>query len=489
MTVANFISLFRVAVLPILAYLVLQQTASASLWAIFVMILAILSDMLDGYIARWQNKVTNVGSFLDPFADKLLVGGMLLLYAALGVYWISILLIFIVRDVLVVIVRRVSAKQNVLLREWSSQKLFIYFQYAIVMGLLISDFFLYDESLMVLVPVAEGIVVVFTAMALVWGVWSVVYFTLQYLRGRSRHTLRGKEIQKEEMVILANKKATKYHDGYRRHLLRVFAQRRGAPLHFLVPQKNMYEGTRKLVHKAQHIIIAGGDGSFESALNYAPFHQKSLGFFPLGAGNAYYSYFYKGKRFEYLRSRFPFREALLDVVEVEIGGKTFETTFLSMGVDAEVIRLTKERGKQGFVDYFIAGAQAAAGARAQYDFECRVDGKKYHWKNCVNLTLGKVPYYGFTMRSLVGRVNADDGKVYGLACVNTHTPFVNKGLRLWALGLAAFGMEKSPLLSLKGKVITVRSDIPFPVQAGGDFVGETTFLRTRVVRKQKVLVI
>ena len=213
MTVANFISLFRVAVLPILAYLVLQQTASASLWAIFVMILAILSDMLDGYIARWQNKVTNVGSFLDPFADKLLVGGMLLLYAALGVYWISILLIFIVRDVLVVIVRRVSAKQNVLLREWSSQKLFIYFQYAIVMGLLISDFFLYDESLMVLVPVAEGIVVVFTAMALVWGVWSVVYFTLQYLRGRSRHTLSGTEIQKEKMIVLANKKATKYHDG------------------------------------------------------------------------------------------------------------------------------------------------------------------------------------------------------------------------------------------------------------------------------------
>ena len=73
MTVANFISLFRVAVLPILAYLVLQQTASASLWAIFVMILAILSDMLDGYIARWQNEVTTVDSFLDPFADKLLV--------------------------------------------------------------------------------------------------------------------------------------------------------------------------------------------------------------------------------------------------------------------------------------------------------------------------------------------------------------------------------------------------------------------------------
>ena len=489
MTVSNFISLFRVAVLPILVYLVLQQTASASLWAIFVMILAILSDVLDGYIARWLKEVTAVGSFLDPFADKLLVVGILFLYAALGVYWISVLLIFIVRDVVVVIIRRLSAKQNVLLEEWSSQKLFIYFQYAIVMGLLVGDFFLYEDALILLVPMAEGIIVVFTIMAFLWVMLSVLYFTLQYLRGRNKNTLPGKEIQREKIVVLANKRATKYHDGYRRHLLRVFAQRRNAPLIFLPQHKNMYEGTMKQLNNVQHIIIAGGDGSFESALSYKPFHTKSLGFFPLGAGNAYYSYFYKGKRYEYLRSRFPFRETLLDVVEVQWDNKLFETTFLSVGVDAEVIRMTKERGKQGFVDYFMAGAKAAAQAKAHYALECRVDGKKYYWKNCVNLTLGKVPYYGFTLRSLVGRVKSDDGYVYGLACVNTHTSFINKAVRLWALALAAFGMEKSPLLSLKGKVITVRSDVPFPVQAGGDFIGYTKFLRVRVVRKQKVLVI
>ena len=76
---------------------------------------------------------------------------------------------------------------------------------------------------------------------------------------------------------------------------------------YLPLKKNMYENIEQKIKDDQQIIIAGGDGSFESALNYKPFWKKRLGFFPLGAGNAFYSYFYKGKRFEYLRSWFQFR--------------------------------------------------------------------------------------------------------------------------------------------------------------------------------------
>ena len=67
--------------------------------------------------------------------------------------------------------------------------------------------------------------------------------------------------------------------------------------------------------------------------------------------------------------------------------------------------------------------------------------------------------------------------------------FFNKMVRLWALALAAFGMEKNPLLSLKGRKFTVRSEVPFPIQAGGDFLGFTHWVKVRVKRKQKVLVI
>jgi len=40
---------------------------------------------------------------------------------------------------------------------------------------------------------------------------------------------------------------------------------------------------------------------------------------------------------------------------------------------------------------------------------------------------------------------------------------------------------------VRGKKIVLTSDVPFPIQAGGEFLGYTTFLKMKVVRKQNVL--
>ncbi len=115
--------------------------------------------------------------------------------------------------------------------------------------------------------------------------------------------------------------------------------------------------------------------------------------------------------------------------------------------------------------------------------------KRYNLENCINLTLAKIPYYGFSLRGLLGEVKPDDGYVYGLAIINTHSLFLNKMVRLWALVLAGLGMEKSPFLSLKGQNFMVKSEVPFPIQAGGEFLGFTSWAKVSVIRKQKVLVI
>lgn len=72
-TIPNILSLFRIALVPVFAVLYLKSEQSPVLltWAIGVLVLSGLTDMLDGIIARKWNQISEVGKILDPTADKL----------------------------------------------------------------------------------------------------------------------------------------------------------------------------------------------------------------------------------------------------------------------------------------------------------------------------------------------------------------------------------------------------------------------------------
>ena len=69
-TTANKITMFRIVLIPV--FLVLAY-AGLKYLALAVYIIACLSDVADGYIARHYNQVSNFGKFVDPLADKMLV--------------------------------------------------------------------------------------------------------------------------------------------------------------------------------------------------------------------------------------------------------------------------------------------------------------------------------------------------------------------------------------------------------------------------------
>ena len=79
MNIPNALSILRILLTPLFAALYLRGQIGA---AVAVLLLCALTDVLDGYIARRFNMVTELGKALDPVADKLIQAAMMLCAAA-----------------------------------------------------------------------------------------------------------------------------------------------------------------------------------------------------------------------------------------------------------------------------------------------------------------------------------------------------------------------------------------------------------------------
>jgi CDP-diacylglycerol--glycerol-3-phosphate 3-phosphatidyltransferase len=117
MTVANRLTLARLALTPVFLGLLLRETAR-SLWgASGVFALAALTDTADGYLARRTGTVTTVGRALDPLADKLLVASALLAFLRLGTAVVEEWMVgaILAREVVVTALRPLAARRGLAL--------------------------------------------------------------------------------------------------------------------------------------------------------------------------------------------------------------------------------------------------------------------------------------------------------------------------------------------------------------------------------------
>ena len=118
-TTANKITLVRVALIPLFLFLAYRGLR----WpALIVFIIASLSDLLDGYIARHYHQVTNFGKFMDPLADKMLVLAAMCFFVEKGQMpgWVMALVLF--REFAVSGLRLVAAEQTrVIAAAWSGK--------------------------------------------------------------------------------------------------------------------------------------------------------------------------------------------------------------------------------------------------------------------------------------------------------------------------------------------------------------------------------
>lgn len=85
MNLPNKLTMLRVILIPFFVFFLLASFIPVhNFIALFIFVVASLTDLLDGKIARKRNLVTNFGKFMDPLADKLLVCSALICLLALG---------------------------------------------------------------------------------------------------------------------------------------------------------------------------------------------------------------------------------------------------------------------------------------------------------------------------------------------------------------------------------------------------------------------
>lgn len=80
----NLLTLSRIGAVPLIVALFYIDGTGARWAACALFVAAAITDFFDGYLARRSNSVSNLGRFLDPIADKLLVSAVLLMLAAFG---------------------------------------------------------------------------------------------------------------------------------------------------------------------------------------------------------------------------------------------------------------------------------------------------------------------------------------------------------------------------------------------------------------------
>jgi CDP-diacylglycerol--glycerol-3-phosphate 3-phosphatidyltransferase len=127
---ANILTLFRVALVPVFVVLLLKDTLPSTAAALAVYFIASLTDYLDGIIARGRGLQTPFGEFLDPLADKLLVGGAFISLTTIPGLGIPLWIVSIIlaREVTITAMRIAALRRDVPMKTELSGKVKTFFQ-------------------------------------------------------------------------------------------------------------------------------------------------------------------------------------------------------------------------------------------------------------------------------------------------------------------------------------------------------------------------
>ncbi|MDH5591089.1 MAG: CDP-diacylglycerol--glycerol-3-phosphate 3-phosphatidyltransferase [Gemmatimonadota bacterium] len=135
LTVPNVITVARIAVCPVVFWLALEPGVSARFGAFALFLVAALSDVWDGYLARKHDWITDIGKLLDPIADKLLLASTFIPFYLIshrgeasgevpgwGPLPLWVVLVIFGREILITVFRSYAVRRGVVIAAGKSGK-------------------------------------------------------------------------------------------------------------------------------------------------------------------------------------------------------------------------------------------------------------------------------------------------------------------------------------------------------------------------------
>lgn len=138
--IPNILSVIRI--LLVLVFVIVLFVWDSPLWAIIVFLIAGATDVVDGYLARRYNWITNLGKILDPFADKLMQCTVLVCFCIKGIIPIWFVIPYFLKEGATLLIGWIVIRRRnvVVVSKWYGKAAVCLFYATVVISVWVQDY-------------------------------------------------------------------------------------------------------------------------------------------------------------------------------------------------------------------------------------------------------------------------------------------------------------------------------------------------------------